>query len=72
MTSPVLLTQVLDCGLLKKVLALLAAEADAGATAAAANGGAPPPATPTLRAAAWCLHNLAKHKREKDMVRGPR
>jgi hypothetical protein len=52
----------MEYGVLKHVLAVLAFEA-----AAAARGGG---SASTLRLYAWVLHNLAKHKREKDMASG--
>lgn len=66
---------MLEAGLLTSVLSILSAQADligAPSSAALGSGGggvaAPSAATPLLRVAAWCLHTLAKHKREKEMV----
>ncbi|KAG2484130.1 hypothetical protein HYH03_017013 [Edaphochlamys debaryana] len=58
--------QVLEAGALKAVLGVMAAEADAGAGRAAGGGGGGGPLV--LRTATWCLQNLGKHKREKEMV----
>ncbi|GFR46320.1 hypothetical protein Agub_g7885 [Astrephomene gubernaculifera] len=57
-----LAVEVLDVGALPPVLAVLEAETEAAEAAGAG------PASSLMRTAAWCLHNLAKHKREKEMV----
>ncbi|KAG2426982.1 hypothetical protein HXX76_012766 [Chlamydomonas incerta] len=61
MRTQALAVDVLDAGAVRAVLAVMEREAAAPAATA-------PVASPLLRVATWCLHNLAKHKREKEMV----
>ncbi|KAG2425610.1 hypothetical protein HYH02_014984 [Chlamydomonas schloesseri] len=61
MRTQALAVDVLDAGALRAVIAVMEQEAAAPGMSAAV-------ASPLLRVATWCLHNLAKHKREKEMV----
>lgn len=61
MRTQALAVDVLDAGALRAVLTVMEREAAGASTSA-------PVASPLLRVATWCLHNLAKHKREKEMV----
>ncbi|GLI67822.1 hypothetical protein VaNZ11_012103 [Volvox africanus] len=66
-----LAVEILEVGALGAVMSIMEAESTAtcGREPVSASGsGSGSSANAMLRCAAWCLHNLAKHKREKEMV----
>ncbi|GIL56574.1 hypothetical protein Vafri_11916 [Volvox africanus] len=66
-----LAAEILEVGALGAVMSIMEAEytATCGRESVSASGSrSGSSANAALRCAAWCLHNLAKHKREKEMV----